>query len=365
MAGISKKGYFQEKISPFLIKKLQNLKDKYGEDSKEFKAIYLQYKKNDIENSDVLEHNIRHWEADLQISEACYPPGIERLYDQSVVIEPTMICAAHCRYCLRANYEVFNLNEEELSGIAKYCGSLGVKESVREVLITGGDPLIVPKRLMFLIESIIHFAPNIKTIRIGSRLPIQDPQRIDNNVFEIFRRYSDKVKFEIGTQINHSIELFQETLEKLDQFKQLGLKIYSQNVLLKGINDDLETLIDLYKNLRELDIEAHYLFHCVPMRGMHHFRTSVARGLDLIKALTNSGSISGRAKPMYALMTDIGKIILYEGLIIKRNDMNEILVQSDYKYENRIKNNPGWVLPGNALVDDNGKLSVWYLDAVE
>ncbi|MDP4267292.1 MAG: hypothetical protein Q8880_07650 [Bacteroidota bacterium] len=364
MAGISKGGIFQEKISPFLKNKMELLRKEYGEDSEEFNALYLQYKKTDIENVPEAENNRRHWEADVNDSETIIH-GLERLYNQSLVIEPTMICAAHCRYCLRANYEIFTLSEEELLNIAKYCGKEEFHENLSEVLITGGDPLIVPKRLRYLIESIIEHAPNIRRIRIGTRLPLQDPNRIDNDVFEIFRRNKDKVRFEIATQINHSVEFFPETIEKFSLIRDLGVTIYSQNVILKGINDNINALINLYKKMRELGIEAHYLFHSVPMRGMHHFRTTVQKGLDLIKELTNSGAISGRVKPTYALMTDIGKIILYDGVINTKNDKNQILLKSSYKYEDRIKYNPNWKIPNTAFVDNNGYLSVWYLDGEE
>ena len=99
------------------------------------------------------------------------------------------------------------------------------------------------------------------------------------------------------------------------------------------------------------------------MRGMHHFRTTVEKGLRLIKELTNSGKISGRVKPMYALMTDIGKITLYDGTILAKNKKrNELLVQSSYTYEERLQNNPNWKLPETAEVDENGYLRMWYLD---
>ena len=130
----------------------------------------------------------------------------------------------------------------------------------------------------------------------------------------------------------------------------------------QGVNDNLQALVDLYGKMREIGIEAHYLFHSVPMRGMHHLRTSVHLGLDLSKDLTNSGLISGRAKPMYALMTDIGKITLYDGTLLGKDANNRLLVQSNYKLEDRLNWNPDWKMPETAEVDDNGYLRVWYLD---
>lgn len=362
MAGKTERGLFHEKLTPFLTQKLEYLRLHFGEDSEQYRAIALQYKKQDLEDAPESEANQRHWEADLAIDTEHRPPGIERLYMQSLVIEPTMICAAHCRYCLRAHYDIFTLGEDALTQIAQYCGSNSRKDELNEVLVTGGDPFVVPRKLLFLVEALIDHAPNIKTIRIGTRLPSQDPGRVDNNVYEIFRRHRARVRFELATQINHAVELFPEVIEVLHKIRELGVKLYSQNILLKHINDDISALINLYRKMRELDIEAHYLFHCVPMKGMHHFRTTVAKGLELVKHLTNSGRVSGRAKPMYALMTDVGKITLHHGTILGRNDSNQILLQSSYLYEERLRLNPCWELPRTAIIDPNGYLRVWYLD---
>ena len=361
MAGKNKQGIFREKISPFLEGKLKELKKTKGEDTEEYRAIYLQYTRLPFEDTEENETNQRHWEADLPFEGQEH--GVERLYNNTAVIEPTMVCSAHCRYCLRANYNIFTLSEDEIIKIAKFCGSEQVKYEASEVLITGGDPFVLPNRLNFLIESLIKYAPNIKIMRVASRLPLHDPHRIDNNLYEIFRKHKDKVRFEIATQINHPVDLFPETMEVFKRFKDMGISIYSQNVLIKGVNDNIETLVALYNKMREVGIEAHYLFHCVPMRGMHHYRTTVAKGIELAKELTNSGLISGRVKPMYALMTDIGKITLYEGTYLKKDEgRNMVYVQSSYKYENRIKNNPNWKLPETAEVDENGYLRMWYLD---
>lgn len=361
MAGKNKSGEFKEKISPFLQKKLNELKETKGEASEEYKAIYFQYTKLDFENEETDEDNNRHWEADISITDQDH--GVERLYTKSAVIEPTMVCAAHCRYCLRANYDIFTLREDELIRIAKFCGSDMVKDTLNEVLVTGGDPLVVPKKLNYLVEALIKYAPNVKIIRIATRLPLHNPMRVDNNVFEVFTKHRDKVRFELATQINHAVDLFPECADAYRKFIDMGVTVYSQNVLLKGVNDNIDTLVQLYNRMREVGIEAHYLFHCVPMRGMHHYRTTVAKGIRLASELTNGGRISGRVKPMFAVMSDIGKMTMYEGTYLEKNkETNMVLVQSSYKYEDRLKNNPSWELPSAAEVDENGLLRIWYLD---
>lgn len=367
MAGITRDGEFPEKISKYLRGKIDDVSSKFGKDSPQYKALALQYLKDPNEKIETDESNSRHWEADLQVEDGncdAILHGMERLYNKSIVVEPTMICSAHCRYCLRGNYDVFTLTDDELRNIAVYCGTVGFKNGLSEILITGGDPLIVPQKLDSFIENLIELAPNIKIIRIATRLITHDPERIGDSFYNILRKRNSELRFELATQINHSVEFFPETIEVIKKVKELGASIYSQNVLLKGVNDDIESLVDLYNIMRVYDVDPHYLFHCVPMRGMHHFRTTVDKGLQLTKEMVNGGRISGRAKPMYALMTDVGKVTLYDGTILgKGNGYVELM--TNYKYADRLKWNPSWKLPSTARVNDKGYIVVKYLDGVD
>ena len=359
------KTIFPEKITPFLKRKMETIIREKGENSSDYRGLALQYIKSEYEDADTEENNLRHYDAELDvIADGRELKGLERLYRRSLVIAPTTICVAHCRYCLRANYEIFTLSEKQMTEIAKYCGSSKLRDKLQEVLITGGDPLIIPQKLHYLMESMIEYAPNVKIFRIATRLLTQDPNRIDNNVFEIFRE-KPLIRFELATQINHPIEFFPETVDKMQAFSEMGVKIYSQNVLLKGVNDNIDTLMDLYDKMRKYDIEAHYLFHSIPLKGSHHLRTTVVKGLRLIKELVNSGLVSGRVKPMYAAMTDIGKITFYDGAIITKDSRNRLLLQSTISYKDRLAWNPNWVLPKTAEVDNDGLLRVWYLDGTD
>lgn len=133
--------------------------------------------------------------------------------------------------------------------------------------------------------------------------------------------------------------------------------------MLKGVNDDLVTLVDLYSLLREHDIEAHYLFHAIPLRGMDHHRTSVARGLKLANQLSACGEFSGRAKPRYAVLSDIGKIVLYHDTIQDtRPADNALLLRSGFRLEDRQRWNPSWTPGDDVSVDSDGFLMTWYID---
>lgn len=353
---------FPEKISKFLMNKLEFLKNTYGPESDEYLGLARQYLKDSKEDEQGSEANIKHYEAEVSAVPSQHGhSGIERLYRRSIVIEPTMVCLSHCRYCLRSNYPKYTLTEQQLIEIAKYCGNEENKQNLHEVLITGGDPLIIPNRVNFLIDSLTEYAPNIRIARIATRLLTQDPDRIDKDVLRIFNN-NPSIRFELATQINHPVELsFTETQEAIQRINSNGVRIYSQNVLLKGINDKLSTLIDLYDAMRENNIEAHYLFHAIPIKGTHHFRTCVDKGIQLARDLTNSGYISGRVKPMFAAMTDIGKIIFFEDTILEKKPPY-LLLQSGYNIKDRLKWNPYFQIPPNSSVDEAGRLRVWYLD---
>jgi lysine 2,3-aminomutase len=363
MAG-QKDGVFREHISPFL-------KNKYAEALKEpakyadiLRAIEKQYRYDERESQTDKNQRRRHYEAEIQRTFEGKPlRGVEKLYRRTILIEPTTICAAHCRWCLRGQYNILHLTEDELDTIARYCGKAEENRDVREVLITGGDPLMVPDRLAVLFAALKKHAPNITVYRIGTRVPLHDPARINNRMLDILAP-PDGVKIELGLHVNHSAELFPEVIEAFRKLTDRGIRFYDQSVLLKGLNDDAGILQELFDKLRYLQIEVHYLFHAIPMMGMAHHRTSIAKALKLIREITSSGYASGRSKPKLTLLTDVGKVTLFEGTILSR-EKERILLQTCYRYEDRKKWNPSWELPDSSFVDETGYLRVFYQDASE
>jgi len=353
-------GEFKEKISGYIRNQLEKVKIQYGEKSREFKALAYQYVYDEEEKAESNLVNTKHYESVVQDTESQeFPTGIERLYKRQLVIDITMVCAAHCRYCLRAYYDPIQITKKDIDKIVEYSGK---DPYLKEYLVTGGDPLMTPVLLKYLVSETASKAPNIKIIRIGTRVPVQAPERMKDELFSFLENYKDKFQFEIGLQVNHRVELTNECIEVIQKLQKAGAKVYSQNVLLKGVNDDEESLLQLYDELRYLGVESHYLFHTIPMKGTSHLRTSVQSGLDLIQRLTCSGRISGRAKPMYALMTDIGKIVLYEGSIIEKDAEENIHLKTNYRLEDRTKWNPGYILPDSAHVGEDGYIRVKYLD---
>lgn len=364
MAGANKSD-FVEKLTPYLKQKLEEYANQFGVNSEQYQALERQYIKSEKENEVDEAERLRHYQSEMHVIYKGKPlRGVERLYRRTILLEPTMVCAAHCRWCLRGQYPVFSLSDDEITNFAKYCGSDEVRDDLKEILITGGDAFMIPKRLEFIFSVVNRYAPNIEIFRIGTRVPVQEPSRVNSELVNILKSAAP-AKLEIGTNINHPAELTAESRRAYTDLYKAAFKIYDQSVLLKGVNDNVDVLNELYDAFRYLGIESHYLFHCIPMKGMSHHRTSVQRGLEIACQITNSGGVSGRAKPMFTLMTDLGKITLYHGTILDRNSKNEILIQSHYTVDNFKYRNPSWEMPKSAFADENGFLRVWYPDGTD
>ncbi len=362
MAG-SVGGQFKELISPFLRRKMDEAAARYGNRSPQYLSLARQYLCDPREAAvDLDSQRDRHYHSELFTgAEGVHLRGVERLYRRTGLLVLTTACKAHCRWCLRGQYDVDTLTPDEIRAAAQYFGSPACRDDVHEILITGGDPLMARVLVECALAEISRHAPNVEIVRIGTRLFMQDPVKIDEDMVAMFRAHPH-LRFEIGTQFNHPVEFWPETVESLWRLQEAGVLIYNQHPLLKGVNDSLETLEELYDLLRRHAVEAHYLFHCIPMWGMSHHRTSVARGLELVNRLSASGAFSGRAKPHFAAMTDIGKVSLYHGTILKRNGENEILLRTGYRIAERLGWNPSYQIPASATVDCDGFLRVWYAD---
>ena len=358
MAGTKEQGSFREIVSPFLKSKIEDLKKSYGIDSKEYFAVASQYLKSKKENYSSNIERTRHYESNVELNYQGHPlVGVERLYKPTILIEPTTVCAAHCRWCLRGQYPIQTMKKDQIIRATKYMSSKENKKDLFEVLITGGDPLMSLPLLKYTLEQIENNAPNISIIRIGTRVPFQDPERINDSMLELFSSFK-KFRF-----VNHPLEFWDESIDSIKRLQSIGFKIYNQNPLLKGVNDDFATLVELYKKLRENDIEAHYLFHAIPMVGTSHHRTSLKTGYDLTRRLSSCGLFSGRSKPKYAVLSDIGKIVIYEDTIIKkRSEDNSLLLNSGFNYNERKMWNPSWRKPQSVEIAEDGTMYTWYLD---
>lgn len=351
---------FPQRMTKFLQRRLEELKTQYGEDSPEYRSLSLQYIYDAHEDNPTVEHNAKHYEAGVQVEGG---KNVERLYEHHCCIEMAFNCLSNCRYCLRSNYDRFTLTEEQMDANAAYLRSI----EAEEVLLTGGDPLLNLRRLRIFTDKIVDTVPTIRIIRIATRVFTQDPAVMSDDTITFLKKLKERVRVEVATQINSAVELqCPDVRQAFEKVLALGIPVYSQNVFLKGINDTPEQLIDLYHEMRLIGIEAHYLFHCIPMRGIHHLRPSVDRMIMCYEALVNAGHITGRCKPILAIMSQIGKITLTPNNYQIKTELpppcGYVALRSNYKYEDRLAYNPNWKLPDDAFVDNEGYLCIYYLD---
>lgn len=366
MAGTRNPDNFRELVSPFLRSRIADAEHLYGSDSIEVHALTMQYYKDARENEFRDNERRRHYESEVIWEFEGRPlKGVERLYRRTILIEPTTACAAHCRWCLRGQYPINTMSKEDITHATRYFGSRELRDDVDEVLITGGDPLMSISLLAFTLSELRRNASNIRIVRLGTRVPFQDPKRVNDDLIELILRYPD-FRFEMGINVNHPIEFWPETVAAIERMQKADVHVYCQHPLLKGVNDNLETLIKLYTLLRKHNIEAHYLFHAIPMRGMHHHRTSLRKGLELVNKLSSCGEFSGRVKPRYAVLSDIGKIVIYHDTILKEDRRhNTLLLQSGFRLEERLRWNPAWRIPETVELGDDGFMKTWYVDGVD
>jgi len=246
------------------------------------------------------------WEENRATDEV-RPDSIARQYKDRVAFTVTQTCGIYCRHCFRKELVVdgdlqldFNV-DEGLDWIAAH-------PEVRDVLITGGDPLLLPDDKIAYIIDRLRQIPHLEMIRIGSRVPIVLPSRITENLQKILGQYH-KVPIWINTQCNHAKELTEDTARAVFDLMRCGVNVGNQAVLLKGINDDVESFRDLHQKLLTVRIRPYYVFYCEAAPGIDHFRTPVEKGAELIRDALR-GHTTGLAQPMYVVATNIGKIPL-------------------------------------------------------
>ncbi|RQD64593.1 MAG: KamA family radical SAM protein [Desulfonatronovibrio sp. MSAO_Bac4] len=253
------------------------------------------------------------------------PDCIARQYHDRIAFTVTDICAIYCRHCFRKELVVdqdlalrFDLNEG-LDWIREH-------SEVRDVLITGGDPFILSDDKLDRIITELRRIPHIQMIRFGTRTPIVLPQRITPELMEILGDFH-RVPIWINTQCNHPNELTEQTAEAVFNLLKCGINVGNQAVLLKGINDDVETFRHLHQKLLSVRIRPYYVFYCEPAPGIDHFRTPVEKGAELIRDALR-GHTTGLAQPMYVIATNIGKIPLMPDYYIQEKNESEYILRN-------------------------------------
>jgi lysine 2,3-aminomutase len=252
------------------------------------------------------------------------PRLVHRYPDRALFITGNY-CAVHCRHCMRKRHWSLDMGSPSRSEIKAAAEYMRHQPGLREVLISGGDPLLLPETVLAEIIAEFSAVENIQTLRFGSRLPVTLPQRLEPDFCRLLA--SGKPAW-LATHFNHARELTPEAAQAADNLLRAGIPVVNQTVLLKGINDTPEALSALLLGLLRLKIKPYYLFHGDPIAGTMHFRTGVEKGLELLDALR--GRISGLALPAYAfdLPHGAGKIRLEPDVTLGKNSAGEVIYRN-------------------------------------
>jgi len=229
-------------------------------------------------------------------------------------------CAVYCRYCLRKRMvgdSEYAMNKAEIQEGIDYIAKTA---QIRDVLLTGGDPLILSDSNLEWIISRLRAIPHVEIIRIGSRLPVLNPFRITNELCEIISKYHP---IWVNTHYNHEKELTVDAAEACDKLTRTGAPLGNQTVLLKGVNNDSSTLRNLFNGLVKMRVRPYYLYQAQLIGGTKHFRTTIEEGKKIMNELR--GSTSGFAIPTYVLDTPYGKVPLTpDGFVKREGDFVEV-----------------------------------------
>ncbi len=222
-------------------------------------------------------------------------PGLTHRYPDRVILAVTQSCDVYCRFCFRRETVGGDgaLSDADLDAA---CAYIAAHPAIWEVVLTGGDPLSLSARRIGAIMDRLSRIPHLGIIRFHTRVPVVFPERITP---ALIRALKVRPAVYMVIHTNHAQELTGVSCAALARLAQAGIPLLSQTVLLKGINDDPDTLEDLFRTLLRNRVKPYYLHHSDLARGTGHFRTSISAGQAIMKVLR--GRLSGTALPTYVL----------------------------------------------------------------
>jgi lysine 2,3-aminomutase len=251
--------------------------------------------------------------------------GIVHRYPDRVLFTVTQVCSNYCRYCTRSHTvgRLDKLGRQDFEKAFKY---IAAHTEVRDVLISGGDPLTLTDDTLDYILSNIRSISHVEMIRIGTRVPVVLPQRITDNLVAVLRKYHPLF---LSLHFSHPDEITEDCAKACTKLADGGFPLGSQTVLLKGINDSVPVMKELMHRLLKVRVRPYYLYQCDLIPGSGHFRTTVKKGIEIIKGLR--GFTSGYAIPTFVVDAPGGggKIPLLPDYVVEHN--NERIVLRNYK----------------------------------
>jgi len=224
-------------------------------------------------------------------------PGLVHRYPDRVLLLVTNFCSVYCRYCTRARM-VGSAGERSVKkgDIELALNYIEQTPAIRDVLISGGDPLSLDDdRLEYVLQRLSKIK-HVEFVRIGSKQPVVQPMRVTSSLRRMLKRYHP---LWMSLHFTHPDELTPEVEEACGRLADAGIPLGSQTVLLKGVNDDLETMRKLMHGLLKIRVKPYYLYQADPISGSSHFRTPVSKGVELIRGLR--GHTTGYAVPNFVV----------------------------------------------------------------
>ena len=251
-----------------------------------------------------------HEEEDSEVA------NVTHRYPDRVLFYVNYMCPIYCRFCTRKRKvgDPDSIPDDNTERGLQY---LREHPEVRDVIISGGDPLMLTDRKIDYIVGGLRAIDHIEIIRIGSRVPVTLPQRITPELCAILKKHHP---FYINTHFNHPREITPETTKACGMLADAGIPLGNQAVLLKGVNDDPDVMVELMKKLLAIRVKPYYIYQADLVVGTDHFRTSIKKGLEIIAALR--GHISGLGVPHYVVDAPGGggKIALLPDPVVSFDD---------------------------------------------
>jgi lysine 2,3-aminomutase len=229
-------------------------------------------------------------------------PGIIHRYPDKVVFLATDFCAVKCRYCTRSRLVAEDAGKNINEGCWKEAISyISQNPGIRDVLVSGGDALTLSDEKLDWLLGSLRDIKHVEFLRIGTKAPVVLPQRITPDLLNVLKKYHP---LWMSIHFTHPDELTPDVSEACCRIADAGIPMGSQTVLLKGVNDNTETLKKLFCGLLKIRVKPYYLYQCDPILGSAHFRTPIEQGLEVIEALV--GHTTGYAVPTYVIDTPQG-----------------------------------------------------------
>ena len=293
--------------------------------------------------------------------------GLTHRYPDRVLFLITDMCSMYCRHCTRRRFAGQNDCESPSERIQKAIDYIARTPQVRDVLLSGGDALMVNDKMLESIIQRLRAIPHVVIIRIGSRTPVVCPQRITDDLVNMLKKYHP---IWLNTHFNHPNECTIEATEACAKLANAGIPLGNQSVLLRGVNDDTRVMKKLVQKLVMMRVRPYYIYQCDLSMGLEHFRTPVSKGIEIIENLR--GHTSGYAvptfvvdapggggktpvMPQYIISQSPGKVVLrnFEGVITTytepENYSNECECDTDFLTEEEKSDGVASLLHGDSL----------------